>query len=149
MAKIINLSEAVLIAFHAMAVVAGGAGRPVTSGGIAGRILASENHIAKVMQRLVKGGLLDSRRGPAGGFTLSREPEGITLLDIFRVIEGEGRNGGCPFRHKQCVFSGCVLEDAVNRIEEDFRKYLERRTLADLRKLDRNHGEGEKCLREA
>lgn len=149
MLNIINFSEAVMIAVHAMAVAAGSGGKPVTTGGIAGRIRASENHIAKVMQRLVRAGLLDSRRGPAGGFTLRKKPEEITLLEIFRVIEGEDRDAGCVFRHRQCVFSGCVLEDAVDSIEKNFREYLESRTLADLKELTGNSGEGEKCLKEA
>ena len=149
MANIVHLSEAVLIAVHAMAVVAGNSGKPVTTGEIARCIHASENHIAKVMQRLVRGGVLDSRRGPAGGFTLEKKPAEITVFDIFRVMEGEERNSGCPFHHRQCVFSGCVFGSVLDRIEENFREYLKSRTLADFKELAAKPGEKEKWPKEA
>ncbi len=133
MKNIVNLSEAVLIGIHAAAVIAGAGGKPVTSKKIAGYIQSSENHIAKVMQRLARGGLLTSARGPSGGFTLRRKPEKISVFDIFRIIEGAKTNKACPFRRRQCVFDGCLFEGVLEKIEEDFTEYMKNKTLADLR----------------
>jgi len=44
--------------------------------------------LSKVLQELVRKGLLESRRGPGGGFQLSRRPELITLRDIVAAIDG-------------------------------------------------------------
>ncbi len=141
MPGIVHLSEAVLIAVHAMAVVAQNEGAPVSTAGIARCIHSSENHLAKVMQRLVRGGLIDSRRGPAGGFTLRKKPGEITVLDIFKVIEGEDENEKCLFHHKQCVFNGCIFGNVLDRIEKDFREYMKNNTLADFKRLEGSPGE--------
>ena len=131
MAGVIHLSEAVLIAIHSMVVVARGAGVPVPNKQIALRIHSSENHIAKVMQRLAKGGLVRSTRGPAGGFVLNRSPEAVRILDIFHVIEGETVEERCPFRHQQCIFNGCLFGGVLNDIEREFIGFLGKKTLAE------------------
>lgn len=132
MKNIVNLSEAVLIAIHGAAFIAGAGGQPVSSKKIAAYIQSSENHIAKVMQRLAKGGLLTSSRGPSGGFALGRKPEKISVLDIFKAIEGAQSGKECPFRRRQCIFNGCLFEGVIEKIEEDFTEYMKNKTLADL-----------------
>jgi Rrf2 family transcriptional regulator, cysteine metabolism repressor len=63
-----------------------------------GRDLAEElgvpaDSLLKVLQQLVRSGLLISSRGRAGGFRLSRPPDAISLLDIVEAVDGaiEGR----------------------------------------------------------
>jgi Rrf2 family iron-sulfur cluster assembly transcriptional regulator len=75
-------------AIHAMtslAVARGGAAR-------AEEIAQSEEIplpiLSKVLQDLARKGLLESRRGPGGGFRLSRRPELITLRDVVAAIDG-------------------------------------------------------------
>lgn len=59
-----------------------------------GRDLAEElgvpaDSLLKVMQQLVRSGLLLSSRGRAGGFRLARPPENISLLDVVEAVDGE------------------------------------------------------------
>jgi Rrf2 family iron-sulfur cluster assembly transcriptional regulator len=44
--------------------------------------------LSKVLLELARKGLLESRRGPGGGFRLSRRPELILLRDIVAAIDG-------------------------------------------------------------
>jgi Rrf2 family protein len=44
--------------------------------------------LGKVLQELVRKGLLESRRGPGGGFRLARRPQLITLRDLVAAIDG-------------------------------------------------------------
>ena len=44
--------------------------------------------LSKVLLDLVRKGLLESRRGPGGGFSLSRRPELISLRDIVAAVDG-------------------------------------------------------------
>jgi Rrf2 family transcriptional regulator, nitric oxide-sensitive transcriptional repressor len=131
--NIAHISEAALIALHAAGAVACKNGEPVTAGSIARLIDASENHIAKVMQRLVKGGLLNSARGPSGGFTLKKNPGKITLFDIFKLIEGNAKNEGCPFHRRQCVFKECIFGGFLDRMEDEFKAHMKSKTLADFK----------------
>ncbi|ELZ88596.1 Rrf2 family transcriptional regulator [Haloferax sulfurifontis] len=43
--------------------------------------------IRQLLCSLREAGLVDSKRGPTGGFTLSREPDAITLRDIYEAVE--------------------------------------------------------------
>ncbi len=128
----IHISEASLIAVHAMVVAARKKNQPVSTKEIALLIQSSGNHISKVMQRLVRSGLLNSTRGPGGGFTLKKKPGEISLLDILRAVEGEESTGECPFRRKQCVFDGCIFGDFIKDTEKAFKKFMSEKTLADL-----------------
>ena len=48
----------------------------------------SSEYMLKVMLRLVKGNILQSKRGPHGGYSLARPASKITMLDIIEAIEG-------------------------------------------------------------
>lgn len=50
---------------------------------------APANYLAQILSELRDGGLIVSRRGKQGGYSLARAPEQITLLDIVKLIEGE------------------------------------------------------------
>ena len=55
---------------------------------IAARFHASRHHLVKVLQQLVRAGLVETVRGAAGGHRLARDPKDITLFDIVQVFEG-------------------------------------------------------------
>ncbi len=62
---------------------------PVSLGSIAeaeGLPLAYLEHL---IQRLRREGLVESRRGARGGYSLARAPEAITMAEIVRALEGE------------------------------------------------------------
>jgi Rrf2 family protein len=44
--------------------------------------------LAKILQRLVKAGLLHSQHGTNGGYTLARDPKTISAFEVIRVIDG-------------------------------------------------------------
>ena len=43
----------------------------------------------QILQRLRKGGIIESERGPHGGYRLSRSPEATNLKDILHAAEGD------------------------------------------------------------
>ncbi|MGX9964815.1 RrF2 family transcriptional regulator [Roseomonas sp. F4] len=69
------------VAFHA------GRGLDATGGAeIADRLLAQRRGIEPVLQGLSRGGILDSTRGPKGGYRLARAPRAITLAEIVDAV---------------------------------------------------------------
>ncbi len=46
-------------------------------------------YLSKILQDLCRGGILVSRRGSGGGFSLARHPRNINLKDVIEVIEGK------------------------------------------------------------
>lgn len=55
--------------------------------------------LSKILQALARGGLVASFRGTAGGFSLLKNPDELTMLDVIEVIEG-------PMWLNQCVDPG-------------------------------------------
>jgi Rrf2 family iron-sulfur cluster assembly transcriptional regulator len=45
--------------------------------------------LAKILQQLAKQKILNSTKGPHGGFSLLKDSKSITLLDIVKTIDGE------------------------------------------------------------
>ena len=68
MSKPIQLSEAASIGIHALVLISTSEGSFMNVNVIAEKTGASKNHIAKVMQTLVRADFVSSVRGPAGGF---------------------------------------------------------------------------------
>jgi Rrf2 family protein len=73
------------VAFHA------GRGTEVTGAAeIADRLVAQRRGIEPVLQALTRAGILDSTRGPKGGYRLARAPRAITLLSVVEaVLDGD------------------------------------------------------------
>src|SRR3546814_12418691 len=96
---------------------------------------------------LVKGGLVESRRGVNGGYVLTRRPEDISAAEIIAALDGpvaltacvDGAVGDCN------VESLCPLRGGWDRVNAALRAALESVSLAALRSEER--GVGTACVR--
>jgi Rrf2 family protein len=61
---------------------------PISIKEIADRQGISLSYLEQIVYRLGKAGLIESVRGPAGGYLLARKPAELTIGDIVRVLEG-------------------------------------------------------------
>jgi Rrf2 family protein len=130
---VLKISDAVNLALHAMMTLAtGAAGPPLSVSVMAGKLGLSENHLAKVMQRLHKVGLVNSKRGPKGGFTLGRPPGSIRLLDVYEAIEGPLEDRDCLLAEPICDGTCCLLGGLLGSINEQVREHLANTTLAHV-----------------
>jgi len=132
MAGIVNITEACSLAIHAMALLAKEVGKSHSTRELAAILNASENHLSKVMQRLCREKLIDSSRGPGGGFQLGRPADEITLQEIFETIEGRLEPQQCLRKQPICHGKPCVFGNVVRRINEDFLGYLKHTRLSEI-----------------
>jgi Rrf2 family protein len=65
-----------------------GDGSPIQLREIGERQGIPARYLEQIFQRLRRAGLVTSKRGPGGGYTLAREPSSITLRDIVNAVEG-------------------------------------------------------------
>jgi Rrf2 family protein len=65
-----------------------GAGAPVRVQSIGSRQQIPHRFLEQIFQRLRKAGLVEGKRGPGGGYVLSRPPEQISLREICEAVEG-------------------------------------------------------------
>jgi Rrf2 family protein len=139
MNSILKISEAASLALHTMQHLAATAGRPVTTHELAEILRASEAHLSKVLQRLVKVGFARSTRGPKGGFVLGERGREITLLEVYEAIDGPLATGGCLLGHPICRGENyCMLGGLVASLNSQVREHLSRATLASLPVLAAN-----------
>ena len=132
MPQLLRISEAASLGLHACVVLARRAGRLVPAHELAEDFGASEAHLAKVMQRLGKAGLVRSTRGPRGGFRLAREAEGITLLEVYEAVEGPVEPVRCLLGRPVCRGMSRLFGDFVHEFDTRFRGYLATTTLGQL-----------------
>lgn len=128
MSRILSLSEAASIAIHGMILVAR-SDKLVNVNQIAELTSSSRHHVAKVFQRLVKEGFVNSNRGPSGGFSLKRAPGEITFLEIYEAIEGKIVITRCPLDKPVCPFDKCIFKNVMKDLTLEFRNYMEQQTL--------------------
>ena len=79
-------------------------------------------YLLKILQVLVRANILRSKRGPGGGFSLAKNSEQITLLDIVEAIEGS--LGGSMHLAKQgnnnafCLKIEDICRNATDSVKE-------------------------------
>ena len=125
-------SEAATLALHAAAIMASTPESHVTAAVMADGLSASEAHLAKVLQRLAKAGVVAGTRGPGGGFQLTRAAKEISLREVYEAIEGRLQVQRCMVGKPLCNKLDCPLGSLFARLSDDVLKTLGKTTLADI-----------------
>ncbi len=99
----------------------------------------SPRYIEQIFQKLKKGGIIGSKRGPSGGYFLNKKPEEITIGEIIRITEGDINPVLCidsEDSSKSCSRSGeCVTQIVWNEAGDKLKKYFDSITIRDLCKM--------------
>jgi Rrf2 family protein len=97
----------------------------------------SQGYLEQVAAALRRAELLISRRGAAGGYTLARKPDTITVGDVIRVLEGEIVPMTCVIDKYSCEApcareGQCATRDVWLTVRMQLEETLDGTTLADL-----------------
>ena len=89
--------------------------------------------MAKVLQRLVRTGLLVSTQGTRGGYTLGRPSATISVADVIQAIEGPFTVTACSTDNSDCEQYGkCSIRDPLWQIRERIVAALGTVTIAEM-----------------
>lgn len=90
--------------------------------------------LAKVLQRLVRNGLLASHQGTRGGYQLARRPAQISVADVIQAIDGPVAVTACSSSDDGACeqFSKCNVRDPLWRVRERILAALGECTIAEL-----------------
>lgn len=89
--------------------------------------------MAKVLQRLVRRGLLVSHQGTRGGYQLARMATEISAADVIQAIEGPVTVTACSTDEGQCdQFSKCNVRDPLFKVRNRILAALGECTIAEL-----------------
>ena len=89
--------------------------------------------LTKILQPLIKDGIVGSQRGVGGGFYLTKSPAEITLLDIIKSQEGPVYLNQCLVEDGACEREFfCPVHGAWHEIRQEMMATLQRYTFAEL-----------------
>lgn len=89
--------------------------------------------MAKVLQKLVRTGLLKSLQGTRGGYVLGKPSQSITVGDIIQAIDGPFSVTACSAERNTCEqFGKCSIRDPLWRIKERIVAALGTVSLAEM-----------------
>src|SRR6185437_599808 len=110
-------------------------GRKVGIKEIAKGIDSPEHFIAKILQDLSRNGLVQSQKGPTGGFYLDKPALNNTLADIVRKVDGDKIFSGCGLGLKQCSETKpCPLHETFKKIRKEIFEMLQKAKLGEFNK---------------
>lgn len=124
-------SQTAEYALRAILYLASQEGTPRTTQQIAAATKVKLAYLSKVMQSLVRKGLVQSQRGLHGGFTLTRSADEVTVLDIIMAVDPIQRITSCPLGIKGHI-NLCPLHRRLDQAMKLVEDALQKSTLAEL-----------------
>lgn len=110
-------------------------------GAIAESMKIPKSFLAKILQRLVREGIAESLRGMRGGFRLLRQPENMTLLEVFTAMQGVAPVNTCAIDKRRCrMSSACAVHAIWAEIRSDVERRLSAQKISDLVTSSLTHG---------
>lgn len=96
---------------------------PVSAKALAQELDLPQNYLSKTLYRLVRGGLLQTTRGPGGGYLLAIPAAQLPLGLVVEAIDPEGPEQRCLLGRAVCAESNpcamhgrwCVVREAIDR----------------------------------
>ncbi len=89
--------------------------------------------LAKILQSLMKAGIVTSTRGIKGGFQLAKRPKDINLLEVIEAIQGPAAPNLCAIDKRMCRLSGiCTVHPVWMKIKGIVEKELRKINFAKL-----------------
>ncbi|WP_424986920.1 RrF2 family transcriptional regulator [Microbulbifer sp. S227A] len=108
-------------------------GQVFSTSDLAAEFGLSRHHLTKIMQKLARAGIVETRRGGGGGAVLVCDPAVIRLGDIVRLLEDGKALVECFETGGRCTIDGhCGLKGRLRVAERAFLAALDQSTLADV-----------------
>mgnify|MGYP006305422953 CR=1 FL=1 len=117
---------------------AGGPDRPVTATDIADAQAVPPKFLELILAELARAGVIESRRGPRGGYRLVRDPAELAVGTVLELIEGPMHLVTCETGEAApCSMRGdCAFVELWNRAEAALAGVFDTTTFADLVKAE-------------
>ncbi|MEI7945719.1 MAG: Rrf2 family transcriptional regulator [bacterium] len=91
----------------------------------------SVHHLAKVVQKLVKAGILESSRGGQGGVRLIKSQEELSVADLNAAVV-ELEKGGCLLSQKVCTGCKCAFGKWIHAENSKIQEMLQKTTIKEI-----------------
>lgn len=92
-------------------------------------------YLEQLLFRLKKGGIIESVRGPSGGYELTDSPANFSVGDVIKILEGPLQMAGCVVsgdKHHCLRNDNCVSKILWSKIEKRIDHVLNEISLQEL-----------------
>lgn len=111
---------------------------PVAASRVADELGLPRNYLSKILRRLARRGVLNSSRGPSGGFRLARPASELMLGEALEPFYDLGVDDRCLLGRRKCSDDDpCVAHDRWAAMVGDFRAFFRETTVGDLIREER------------
>lgn len=93
----------------------------------------SVQYLEQILFKLKNENIIEGKRGPNGGYKLSKTPSEITLHSLYTILDEESKVIDCNENH-QCTDDGCNTGCIWSKLDSAMTKILEETTLEELLK---------------
>src|SRR5436190_5216053 len=105
---------------------------------MANRLSVPRHFLGKIMNRVVKGGILNSTKGPSGGFSLNTTTLNTPLLTLVELTDGLEQFDSCVLRLRKCNENHpCPLHYQTVAYKNDLLRIFSDTSLGSLLKQDK------------
>jgi Rrf2 family iron-sulfur cluster assembly transcriptional regulator len=105
---------------------------------MAGRLAVPRHFLGKIMNKVVKKGILNSIKGPNGGFSLNAKTLDTSLLTLIEAMDGLEQFDSCVLRLRKCnPEHPCPLHYQMESYKKDSLKLFSDTTIGSLLKQDK------------
>lgn len=113
-----------------------GNGTPVTLAEIAARQGIALNYLEQIFMRLRRAGLVNSVRGPGGGYILADDATSVNIAAIVVAVDESIKMTRCGSKSDSCVHdrnsAKCITHNLWEGLSKTIFQYLESVSLADV-----------------
>ena len=120
----INISNAAIIALHALDLMAQNKDKVLSTTDMAKQLAVSYNHLTKIMQQLTKAGIVSATRGPKGGFSLTKKAEKAKLKNVIEIMDGHIEFSDCLMKTKVCQRKKCAFSKFLSETNKNLAKVI-------------------------
>lgn len=106
---------------------------PVRVDDISAALDVPRNYLSKILHVLGRAGLLQSTRGPHGGFRLARQAKDLLLVDVIGPFDEITESSGCLLGRELCSDKNpCAAHSRWKNVSSAVRGFLNETTIQDL-----------------
>lgn len=100
---------------------------------IAAFINENEHTVGKLLQKLVKDGIINSYKGPKGGFYITAKQQKQPVINIIHSIDGEEVFNQCGLGLSKCIETRpCPFHNDYKPVREMFKQMCSNKRICDL-----------------
>ena len=104
-------------------------GKPSPISKIAKKHKISPKFLSQIAQELKRAGILASKEGVSGGYSLAKSATKIKILDVLKVLDGELVEGKCFGDDHECT---CGAGEMWQEMKKQMEETIGKKTVADL-----------------